>query len=143
MFKRKIVAFVITVLLSAPIVGFCFMLIERSTISEIPGLMIFTSMYAIPVTLLFGVPISILSDKMNARFIGKKRVFFSLAFHLVFGISFIVFFMLFVDARFILTDFNWGDLYFLVASTIYSFVGWGMDEILRIYFRKTNKEGNF
>ncbi|MEK4486407.1 hypothetical protein MHH81_12570 [Psychrobacillus sp. FSL H8-0484] len=135
MFRRKLFAFMFTVIICMPIIGFCFMLIEQSTISEIPGLIIFASMYAIPVTLLFGVPVSILSDKINDRLIGIKRVFSSFAIHLLFGISFPFFFMLLADSRSILTNFNWDDLYFLIPSTLISFVGWGMDEVLRIYFR--------
>ncbi|WP_391119796.1 hypothetical protein [Psychrobacillus sp. L3] len=139
MIKRKILAFIWTTIISAPIIGLFFMLIEGSTIRDVPSLIAFTSMYAIPVTLLFGVPVSILSDKMNNHFDGNKRVFFSLIVHLIFGTSFVVLFMLILDSRFILTDFNGFDSYFVVASTLISFIGWGMDEILRIYFRGNQK----
>lgn len=87
MIKRKILAFICTVIISAPIIGLSFMLIEGSTIRELPALIAFTSIYAIPVILLFGIPISILSDKINNRFEGNKRVFFSLNVHLFFGTS--------------------------------------------------------
>lgn len=139
MFKRKILAFIYTAIISAPIIGLIFMFIEGGTLRELPGLIAFTSIYAIPITLLFGVPVSILSDKMNSRFESNKRVFFSLVVHLFFSTSFIVLLMLILDSRFILTDFNASDLYFLVASTLISFIGWGMDEILRTYFRKNQK----
>jgi len=135
-FKRKILAFICTAIISAPIIGLFFMLIEGSTIRELPALIAFTSIYAIPVILLFGIPISILSDKMNNRFDGYKRVFFSLIVHLFFGTSFVVLLILILDSRFIFTNFNAFDSYFLVASTLISLIGWGMDEILRIYFRK-------
>ena len=115
------------------------MLIEGSTIQEVPALIAFTSMYIIPITLLFGIPLSILSDNMNKHFYGEKKVFSSLFVHLFFGTSVVIIFMLALDSRFILTDFNAGDLYFLVASTIISFIGWGMDEILRVYFKESQK----
>ena len=139
MFKRKILAFIFTVIISAPIIGLFFMLIEGSTIQEVPALIIFTSMYTIPITLLFGIPLSILSDKMSKHFSGKKRVFSSLFYHLFFSTSFVIIFMLILDSRFILIDFNAGDSYFLVASTLISFIGWGMDEILRVYLRKVKR----
>ncbi|SEN97901.1 hypothetical protein SAMN04487786_0673 [Paenisporosarcina quisquiliarum] len=139
MFKRKILAFIFTVIISAPFIGLFFMFIEDSTIQEVPGLIAFTSMFTIPITLLLGVPLSILSDKMNKHFSGKKRVLSSLFFHLFFGTSVVIIFMLILDSRFILTDFNAGDLYFLVASTLISFIGWGMDEILRIYFNESQR----
>ena len=136
MFFRKMIAFVCTVLISAPLVGSSFMIIEGSSIEEVPGLIFFTYMYAIPVTLLFGVPISILSDKWSKRFSGKKRMVSSFTIHLLSGVSFVLLFMLIFDSRFILTHFNSFDLYFLVASTLISFVGWGMDEVLRKSFHK-------
>ncbi|AWE06978.1 hypothetical protein DCE79_05990 [Lysinibacillus sp. 2017] len=139
MFKRKLLAFICTAIISVPIIGLVFMFIEGSTLTELPALIAFTSIYAIPVTLLFGIPVSILSDKMNNRFDSNKRVFFSLVVHLFFSTSFIVLLILILDSRFILTNFNSFDLYFLVAATLISFIGWGMDEILRTYFRKTQK----
>ncbi|MFC6233430.1 hypothetical protein ACFQI7_37585 [Paenibacillus allorhizosphaerae] len=134
MFKRKLLAFICTILISAPIVGFCFMLIEGSTIKEIPGL-IFTYIIAIPVSLIYGVPISMLSDILNNQFSGKKRGFFSLIVHLFFGICFVYLIMV-LDSRFYLTEFNMFDLYFLVASTIISFIFWAVDEILRKYLNE-------
>lgn len=126
MCKRKLLAFIYTILISAPIVSFCFMIIEGSTIKEIPGL-VFTYIIAIPVTLIYGVPISILSDMMlNNQFSGKKRGFCSLIVHLFFGLSFVYLIMV-LDSRFYLTQFNRFDLYFLVASTIISFIFWAMD----------------
>lgn len=124
MFIRKILAFIYTVIISAPIIGFSFMLIEGSTIQEIPGLIAFASMYMIPIIILFGVPVSILSDKICDRFIGSKRVLSSLAVHLFFGISFTFLFIIITDSRFIFTNFSFGDLYFLVPSMLISFVGW-------------------
>lgn len=137
MFKRKIYAFILTVIVGIPIVGFCFMIVERSSISEVPGLMIFASIFVTPVTLLFGVPVSILSDKMNDKFFGIKRLVAALAFHLFFGIVFTFFFILIADSRSFITNYNGFDTYFLVSSTVISFVFWGMDEMLRLLNRKT------
>ncbi|WP_313893281.1 hypothetical protein [Psychrobacillus sp.] len=135
MIKRKTLAFIFTVLLSAPIIGLVFMLLEGSTIREVPALIAFVSMYTIPITLLWGIPSSILSDKVNKYFSNKKRVCTALITHLFFGTSFVIIFMLIFDSRFILTDNNAGDAYFLVASSLISSIGWWMDEILRVYFK--------
>ena len=137
MFKRKIYAFILTVIVGIPIVGFCFMIVERSSISEVPGLIIFASIFVTPVTLLFGVPVSILSDKMNEKFFGIKRLVAALAFHLFFAILFTFFFILIADSRSFITNYNGFDTYFLVASTVISFVFWGMDEMLRLLNRRT------
>jgi len=131
--KRKAIAFLLTVLLAIPISGFCFMLIESSSIREVPGLIVFASMFVTPVILLYGVPVSILSDKMSDRFIGVKRVLFALFIHLFLGISFPFFFILIADSRSILTNYNGGDLYVLAASALASILFFGMDETLRMF----------
>ena len=131
MFKRKVIAFLLTVLLAIPIIGFCFMLIESSSMRDVPGLIIFASMFVTPVILLYGVPVSILSDKISDRFIGMKRVLFALFIHVFFGISFPYFFILIADSRSILTHYNGGDLYVTAASALAAFLFWGMDETLR------------
>jgi len=130
-FKRKAIAFLLTVLLAIPIIGFCFMLIESSSIRDVPELIIFASIFVTPVILLYGVPVSILSDKISDRFIGMKRVLFALFIHVFLGISFPYFFILIADSRSILTHFNGGDLYVLDASVLASFLFWGMDETFR------------
>lgn len=137
MFKRKIYAFILTVIVGIPIVGFCFMIVEKSSISEVPGLIIFASIFVTPVTLLFGVPVSILSDKMNDKFIRIKRVVGALVFHLFCGIVFTFFFILIADSRSFITNYNGFDAYFLTASAVISFIFWGMDEMLRLLNRKT------
>jgi len=129
--RRKVFAFFLTVLLAIPIIGFCFMLIEGSSIRDVPGLIIFSSMFVTPVILLYGVPVSILSDKISDRFIGMKRVLIALFIHVFFGISFPYFFILIADSRAILTHYNGGDLYVIATSALAAFLFWGMDETLR------------
>src|SRR5690606_1272957 len=89
--------------------------------------MVFAAIYVTPVILLYGVPVSILSDKINGRFNGVKRVLLSLFTHLFLGLSFPLFFIL-VDGSQLN---NGGNLYLVAAAVIPSFVFWGMDEVLR------------
>lgn len=91
MFKRKGIACLLTVLLVIPMLGFCFMLIEGSGMRDVLELTVFAAIVVTPVILLFGVPVSILSDKVNNRFNGGKRVVMSLFTHLLLGIGFPVF----------------------------------------------------
>lgn len=130
MFKRKGIACLLTVLLVIPMLGFCFMLIEGSGMRDVLELTVFAAIVVTPVILLFGVPVSILSDKVNNRFNGGKRVVMSLFTHLLLGIGFPVFF--------ILTEDSWsnnfgGNLYVFAAAGLPAFVFWGMDELLRTY----------
>lgn len=131
MFKRKILALIMTILISTPIIGFCFLLVERSDITQLPSLTLFILIFATPFVVIFGIPASIISDKINKRFIDKKRKYASFVTHLFFAVCFVVLFILFDQSRFIFTQFNSGDLYFLVPAIIYSVVGWFLDEILR------------
>jgi hypothetical protein len=126
-------AVLFTIIVSAPIVGYCTMLLEGSSAKAIPGLIIFTYIFAIPVILIYGLPVSILSDKLNNRFIGIKRSIYSLLVHLTFGIIF-VYLLMIIDSRFYLTEFNDIDLYVLTGSIIISVAFWLMDETIRKYF---------
>ena len=132
MFKRKGIAFLLTVLLALPMIGFSFMQIEGSGIRDALELTVFAAIYVTPVILLYGVPVSILSDKINDRFNGVKRVLFSLFTHTFLGISFPLFFILADGSRLN----NGGNLYLLAAAVIPSFVFWGMDEIVREFLGK-------
>ena len=134
MFKRKVFSFIWTILISTPIIGFCYMLVEQSNLKEVPGLMLFVLIFAAPVVLFFGVPVTILSDKINNRFMGKKRLYASFVTHLFFAISFVVLFIFITESRFIFTDFDGFDWYFLLPAIIYSSVGWCVDEGIRKRF---------
>lgn len=136
MFGRKILSFIWTIIISTPIIGFCFMIVEGSDITEVPALMLFVLIFAAPVVLFFGIPVTMLSDKINERFKGKKRMYASLVTHLFFAISFVVLFILITESRFIFTDFNGFDWYFLIPATVYSSVIWCVDERLRKRFNQ-------
>ncbi|MCG7344480.1 hypothetical protein MHZ92_10065 [Sporosarcina sp. ACRSL] len=105
MFKRKMLSFIWTILISTPIIGFCFMIVEGSDLTEVPALMLFVLIFAAPVVLFFGLPVTILSDQLNKRFEGKKRMIASFVTHLFFAISFVVLVILITESRFIFTDF--------------------------------------
>lgn len=134
MFKRKMLSFIWTIIISTPIIGFCFMIVEGSDITEVPALMLFVLIFAAPVVLFFGIPVTMLSDQINKKFKGKKRMYASLVIHLFFAISFVVLFILITESRFIFTDFNGFDWYFLIPATVYSSVIWCVDERLRKRF---------
>lgn len=85
---RKCYALILTMIISVQIVGFCFMLIEESSMKEVPELILFTYVVGTPIILLYGVPVSILSDKLCKRFEGVKRSFFSFIIHFFAGFMF-------------------------------------------------------
>ena len=136
MLKRKMLSFVWTILISTPIIGFSFMIVEGSDLTEVPALMLFVLIFATPVVLFFGIPVTLLSDQINKRFKGKKRMIASLVTHLFFAISFVVLVILITESRFIFTDFIGFDWYFLIPATVYSSVIWCVDERLRKRFNQ-------
>ena len=134
MFKRKLFSFIWTILISTPIIGFCYMLVEESNLKEVPGLMLFLFIFAAPVVLFFGIPVSILSEIISNRIMGKKRLYASFITYMFFAISFVVIFIFITESRFMFTDYNSFDWYFLLPAIIYSSVGWCVDEIARKRF---------
>ena len=134
--KRKIFSFIWTLFISTPIIGFCYMLVEESNLKEVPGLMLFLFIFAAPVVLFFGIPVSILSEIISNRIMGKKRLFASFVTYLFFAISFVVLFIFITESRFMFTEFKAFDWYFLLPAIIYSSVGWCVDEISRKHFNK-------
>lgn len=136
MLKRKLLSFFWSIIISTPITGFCFMIVEGSDITEVPALMLFALIFAAPVVLFFGIPVTILSDKINMRFKGKNRMYASLVTHLFFALSFVVLFVLISESRFIVTDLNDFDWYLLIPAIVYSSVIWCVDERLRKRFNQ-------
>lgn len=134
MLIRKSLAFLFTLIIAGPILGYCFMLMEGSSMHEVPGLILFTYYVGAPIILLFGVPISVLSDKLNDKFRGIKRILYTFMFHFSCGFLF-VFTLMLIESKFILSNLYF-DSFLVVSSSILAVTFWGMDEILRRFHRK-------
>src|SRR4051812_4591639 len=85
MLGRKIYASTITIILS---IIFVVLYLVPLPVSE-PFTPIGFSLNAIPIILLYSLPISSLSDHVTKKLVGKHRIFISLFIHLFFGFSFI------------------------------------------------------
>ena len=94
MFKRKFLALIWTIIISTPIIGFCYMLVEQSDITEVLPLMLFTLVFVTPFLIFIGLPMTVLSDILNRRFKGKIRMYTSLVIHLFLAFCFLVVFIL-------------------------------------------------
>ena len=112
------------------------MLIEQSDITEVPSLTLFVLIFATPIVLIFGMPVTFLTDLITNRLQEMKRRYAAFVIHLFFAVCFVVIFILLDQGRLIFTQFNRGDLYFLLPAVIYSFVGWYVDERLRKRFKQ-------
>lgn len=94
------------------------------------GSLWFIGLYSIPWILLYGIPVSIFSDRVTKRFTNIKRSMAALITHLFFGMIITFILYLFLNTTFYEYWIQWGKLMFM-ASTLSSFVLWMIDEILR------------
>jgi hypothetical protein len=97
------------------------------------------SLFVLPGVLLYGLPVSVLSDKLTKSLSGVKRVLLSLVIHLFFGLSFVFIIGIFIAPENLFTSFNqfWRDAYlFFAFSTLVSLLYWSVDEVLRLVLNK-------
>lgn len=125
MIFRKILAIVLATVISFSIIT-VFVLGE----SIVETLTISILMFS-PVILLYGVPVTLLSDYFTRQFLGKKRAILALTFHLFFGVSFPVIFRVFDLSSNAETEL------LIIASTTTSILIWIFDELLRFLIPET------
>ena len=95
---------------------------------------LFISWIALPVILLYGFPISLLSEKLTNSITSNYRILWTLLIHLVFGISFIFIVGVLFETQIILTDFSafWNSYEVIfIASIGVSLCFWLIDEGLK------------
>lgn len=131
MLLRKGLGFIITSLVSAMMIT----LIIKFQESYV-GLEFFVVVFIIaaPIIFVYGVPVSMLADKVTQKFKRNVRSWSSLFIHLFFGMIFIFVYGLFLTKGTFITDFTsfWreGQFYFF-CSIITAILFWGIDEFLR------------
>ena len=86
------------------------------------------------INLIYGLPISILSDKLTERFFGKKRILLAFIVHLIFGAFFVV-----IYGKIYLVNFMPPTVIFTI-SLIISSLFWGIDEIVRSIQKKITEK---
>lgn len=115
MIFRKIVAALISCLL----VLVLYFIVEQS------GVVLLIGMYMFPFLLLYGIPVSILSDVFTKRLNGKMRAGAALAIHMSFA-AFLVFILFDVFGE------GWEPVnFFLINALLSSFLFWVVDEGLQ------------
>lgn len=137
--KRKAITFFFATILSITfILIFIFGEWERP-FELVPMIGIYSLLFA-PIILIYGVPVTFLSDYLTKRFKGFKRIILALLIHLFFGMFYtFVYGIIFQSSNFF-SNFNdyWvgeGELYF-IAGIMTSFFFWAVDEILRRFRSK-------
>ncbi|UOQ86574.1 hypothetical protein [Gracilibacillus salinarum] len=127
MIKRKL----ITLLLATPI-SLCFIFaIIFGEWKQPRELMVMTGVFSLwtsPIILVYGVPVTFLSDFLCKRFTGKLRTWFAFLVHIFFGILFGLLFPMGATLFSLLViDINFVTLF----ATITAIFFWLIDEVIR------------
>jgi hypothetical protein len=86
---------------------------------------LFTIVMFSPIILLYGVPVTFISDYATKRFTGVKRVLLALIFHLFFGMIFPFLYSLIEE----MSSFETKTIF--IGATTFAFFFWAIDEISR------------
>src|SRR4051812_24194357 len=106
MLKRKIITAIFATLLSIFLIAAWFAYADGEGLLAVFQMAFFISVIAVPAILLYGVPVSFLSEKVTERLSNKQRIFSSFAIHALFGFAFIFIVGLLFDTRELFSDFN-------------------------------------
>ncbi len=91
-------------------------------------------MWFTPIILIYGIPITILSEFITKRFIGMKRMLLALVIYMLFGMVFGVLLPSNIELKIIGAD---TDL-FVIAGTISAFIFWIVDEYSKCRYRRNS-----
>lgn len=114
-------------LLAGLMVLLIYFLLEQS------GFVILIGLYLLPILLIYGVPVSIVSDIMTKKLIGLLRGISALFIHLLFAISFVLIPNLFSESEraLLLSDISNLNSLVFVTALLSSILLWSIDELLR------------
>lgn len=143
MLKRKVLTLIFASLLSILLIAAWFVYADGEELLAVFPMAFFISWIAIPVILLYGLPVSFISEKLTERFLNNQRICWSFIIHVLFGLGFVFIVGLLFESQTLLQDFNqfWRNYeIFFIASIITSVCFWLIDESLRIclLIKKTN-----
>ncbi|MBO8164187.1 MAG: hypothetical protein H0Z34_10765 [Brevibacillus sp.] len=138
MLFRKFLAYILTSVLSTVLLMGILALKEDHPVIDAIGIVALVVFF---VTLIYGVPVSVLADYLTKRFNGAGRVLCSLFIHLLFGVAFVFIVGLLVafdELNFDFRSFWSGVKNYFIASTLTSFLFWASDEAARFILNKKN-----
>ncbi|MFD2044168.1 hypothetical protein ACFSTA_09760 [Ornithinibacillus salinisoli] len=131
-FERKLLSAFITVLITVPIITMILSGWERPMEGYMQMIGI-VCLYLIPMILLYGLPVTMLSEYVTKKKQGIERSRRALYVHLFFGLSFTFLFVLIFDSRVTTYFFHPIDRFLFICSTLTSFIFWAVDELIRRY----------
>jgi len=132
--KRKAITFFFATILSITFILIFIFGEWEKPFELIPMIGIYSLLFS-PIILVYGVPVTFLSDYLTKRFKGFKRVILALLIHLFFGMFFTFVYGIIFESSDLFSNFNnyWvgeGGLNF-IAGIMTSFFFWTVDEVIR------------
>ncbi len=134
MFKRKILTLFIATICSIFLIATVYAFVDGEGVLAIFPMALFISWIALPAILLYGFPISLLSEKLTNSITSNYRILWSLFIHIVFGISFVFIVGILFETQTLLTNFSafWNSYEVIfIASIGVSIWFWFIDEGLK------------
>ncbi|MFD1019511.1 hypothetical protein [Thalassobacillus hwangdonensis] len=101
---------------------------------EIIGGVIFIFRVIFPYVLLYGVPVSFLSDFLTRRFTKENRIYAAFGIHLIFGLLFAPFYAFLIEENTYIINM------IFVGATMIAFCFWIIDEVLRGILMNNDRE---
>lgn len=136
MFKRKFITLIFSTLLSMILIAVFFVIADGEELSLIFPIAFSISGIALPTILLYGLPISLISEKLTSSFSKIQRIFWSFLIHIFFGAIFVFIVGLLFETQTLLTNFNdfWNSYSIIfIPSIVISLFFWIVDECIRSY----------
>jgi hypothetical protein len=133
--RRKLLTLIIATFVSISTITIWFIISDDEGMSAFLPMGYLISLFALPAILLYGLPVSFLSEKLTKSDASNWRMVKTFIIHFFFGMSYIFIAGFIQSDRTLFTDINqfWrsNEMYF-IASTLTSIFIWGIDEILRL-----------
>ncbi|WP_407268297.1 hypothetical protein [Radiobacillus sp. PE A8.2] len=126
MIKRKIV----TVLLATPVSLLLIFSLFFGEWRQPFELIVMTGMFSLfisPFIILYGVPVTFLSDYLGKQLTGNVRILIAFIVHLFFGVSFGIIFKMGSEISLFVVEVNVASIF----ATITALIFWAIDELLR------------
>lgn len=141
MFKRRFLIWLLASLTSTVIITLYFTVAESEGFMAFFAMMFLIGSFVLPISILYGLPISLLAEKWTKNLTSTRRIVLSFLIHISFGAAFIFIFGALFDSHNLFTNFTsfWGEYeWFFYASLLTSICFWGANELLIMISQQKN-----
>lgn len=142
MLKRRVFTVISATILSVSLISFWFIFTEGENITSFFQLALLIILYAFPVILLYGLPVSLLSEKITKGCSDRKRMWMSFIIHVSLGMGFIFIVGFIFEFRMLVTELSrFWQIYIdmFIASALTTIIFWAIDEGTRCYCQNEHR----